>query len=96
MIVVAKTGKLDGKFLVARGTEWSLVEIPEAFKDVVELGFTQFLSWNVGLYQGWQRLSEPDTSPSFSVSFSQNSLPLPQEVQSVSGFREIWNIEMYN
>lgn len=43
-ILIKKKEKLDRKFLVPGGTEWSLVGIPQAFKDVVELGFTQFLS----------------------------------------------------
>lgn len=75
-ILIKKKEKLDRTFFfVPWGTEWSLVGIPQAFKDVVELGFTQFLSWNDCLYQDWQRHSEPDTSPSFGVSCSQNPPP---------------------
>lgn len=60
----------EGKLVVTRGTEQSPAGLPEAFKDVVELGFRQALPRNGRSYLHWQQGWKPDMPPSFSQRFS--------------------------
>lgn len=46
---------MEGKLVVTRGTEWSPAGLPEAFKDVVELGFKQALPRSGCSYLLWQQ-----------------------------------------